>query len=666
MAAYFTGGGCGAGTDVVQAGNDGLQTLYLMNPSYVGYSDATPAASMMLFDSAVSSLTPASFGNQPAPVAQHFVGIPLQSPPSGYNPWGPDNSTVGGGGGMSPPRQQQAVAGTSAVSPVLSLSSREAPPVTLAAVRGTEGKYTSAPSQEQVVMRSKYLKAAQELLDEAVSVSKGVEEAKSAMAVKKKEDSEGASGGGGAEDGDGSKGGGAVEMSAADRQELQTKKSKLVNMLHEVEQRYKQYHRQMQPVASSFEAAAGPGSAKTYTSLALRTISRQFRCLRDAIAAQVRSACRALGEDYDAEDGGGGAGRTAGSRLRFIDHQLRQQRALQQLGMVHGGGGGGAWRPQRGLPEGAVSVLRAWLFEHFLQPYPKDSDKVMLAKQTGLTRSQVSNWFINARVRLWKPMVEEMYAEETKGKDPDATAGAGGGSGSNNTDGIDSVAEAPKPDGVVGVSSPSTGTTTSGAARVAGGGSANSKAGVHASLLELAGNQQVQASFYGGGGGDDASFQHRLKKARTVDEAAAAFHVSDVATLQAQAAAAAATRQQHDEAVSHRELFMKFMEAGGSGGASGTHPHIDDDVAVSDGYSLFTPAPYGQFGSEQFAFAGHGSGGVSLTLGLVRGAEQTPASLLVDSTNGRDGGAPVTTASYDMNMQSTKSFAAQLMRDFVA
>ena len=25
---------------------------------------------------------------------------------------------------------------------------------------------------------------------------------------------------------------------------------------------------------------------------------------------------------------------------------------------------------------------------------------------------QVSNWFINARVRLWKPMVEEMYKEE--------------------------------------------------------------------------------------------------------------------------------------------------------------------------------------------------------------------------------------------------------------
>jgi hypothetical protein len=28
------------------------------------------------------------------------------------------------------------------------------------------------------------------------------------------------------------------------------------------------------------------------------------------------------------------------------------------------------------------------------------------------TSYQVANWFINARVRLWKPMVEEMYKEE--------------------------------------------------------------------------------------------------------------------------------------------------------------------------------------------------------------------------------------------------------------
>jgi hypothetical protein len=29
-------------------------------------------------------------------------------------------------------------------------------------------------------------------------------------------------------------------------------------------------------------------------------------------------------------------------------------------------------------------------------------------------RCQVSNWFINARVRLWKPMIEEMYEDLKK------------------------------------------------------------------------------------------------------------------------------------------------------------------------------------------------------------------------------------------------------------
>ncbi|KAJ0027857.1 hypothetical protein Pint_36163 [Pistacia integerrima] len=171
-----------------------------------------------------------------------------------------------------------------------------------------------------------------------------------------------------------------------------------------VEQRYRQYHQQMQLVISSFEQAAGIGSARTYTALALKTISKQFRCLKDAITGQIRAANKMLGE----EDCLGG--KLEGSRLKFVDHHLRQQRALQQLGMIQHN----AWRPQRGLPERSVSVLRAWLFEHFLHPYPKDSDKQMLAKQTGLTRSQVSNWFINARVRLWKPMVEEMYLEEIK------------------------------------------------------------------------------------------------------------------------------------------------------------------------------------------------------------------------------------------------------------
>lgn len=36
--------------------------------------------------------------------------------------------------------------------------------------------------------------------------------------------------------------------------------------------------------------------------------------------------------------------------------------------------------------------------------------------KTIYVKLQVSNWFINARVRLWKPMIEEMCAEMNRRK----------------------------------------------------------------------------------------------------------------------------------------------------------------------------------------------------------------------------------------------------------
>lgn len=276
-------------------------------------------------------------------------------------------------------------------------------------------------SVARTVPSSKYLKAVQQLLDEVVNVRKALkqhdnERGQTGQEQRMKSSKEGD---------DGSKnestpGGGESttnsqpELSHAEKQDLQNKLTKLLSMLDEVDRRYKQYYHQMQIVVSSFDAIAGCGSAKPYTTLALQTISRHFRCLRDAITGQIKATRKSLGE----EDAPGNVKGVGISRLRYVDQQLRQQRALQQLGMMQQH----AWRPQRGLPESSVSILRAWLFEHFLHPYPKDSDKIMLARQTGLTRSQVSNWFINARVRLWKPMVEEMYKEETGDAEMDSNS----------------------------------------------------------------------------------------------------------------------------------------------------------------------------------------------------------------------------------------------------
>ncbi|XP_059668651.1 BEL1-like homeodomain protein 1 [Cornus florida] len=439
MATYFNG------NSDIQA--DGLQTLILMNPGYVGYSDTqTPP--------------PPNFTNLPHAPPNHttqLVGIPLtaatfsssaSASASSHGPHPPSVHTqhdFSAFHGLIPRvhyNLYNSIDHTTEARDVsrakqelsLSLSSqqpqygsyraeREGPsqanlptisPTSGNNVRVSDGLGSSASGisngasgTQSGVLGSKYLKVAQELLDEVVRVDEALNNESAAkgtatgltMRTGKPSASETTAGGGATN----SKG--SAELTTAERQEIQMKKAKLVNMLDEVEQRYRQYHHQMHIVITWFEQVSGIGSGKTYTALALKTISKQFRCLKDSITSQIRAVSKCLGE----EDCFGG-GKIEGSRLKFVDHQLRQQRALQQLGMIQHN----AWRPQRGLPERSVSVLRAWLFEHFLHPYPKDSDKLLLAKQTGLTRSQVSNWFINARVRLWKPMVEEMYTEEVK------------------------------------------------------------------------------------------------------------------------------------------------------------------------------------------------------------------------------------------------------------
>ncbi|XVF19625.1 hypothetical protein REPUB_Repub11eG0126800 [Reevesia pubescens] len=448
MATYFHGSSEFQAASA--AAPDGtMQTLYLMNPNYVPYSDThQPAAATNMFflNPAGNALNPTSLPHAPPPNHHHLLGLPLPSTtaPIGpansddphrpsplhgiisnvqYNLWG--SSTIDHQNSPGTSHRPQVVSAAAAADnsggphdvvgsqfglrrPVV-VSPRQADDMRIS---GNSPSSVSVVSNgisgvQSVVSGSKYLRAAQELLDEVVNVLKGIKTTDVSEGTKEKikanKESVAAVTGEGSSAGEnGAKRG--AELTTAQRQELQMKKAKLVSMLDEVEQRYRQYHHQMQIVVSSFEQAAGFGAAKSYTALALQTISKQFRCLKDAISGQIKATSKSLGE----EDCLGA--KVEGSRLRYVDHQLRQQRALQQLGMIQHN----AWRPQRGLPERAVSVLRAWLFEHFLHPYPKDSDKHMLAKQTGLTRSQVSNWFINARVRLWKPMVEEMYLEEVK------------------------------------------------------------------------------------------------------------------------------------------------------------------------------------------------------------------------------------------------------------
>nr|XP_011460278.1 PREDICTED: homeobox protein knotted-1-like 4 [Fragaria vesca subsp. vesca] len=55
------------------------------------------------------------------------------------------------------------------------------------------------------------------------------------------------------------------------------------------------------------------------------------------------------------------------------------------------------------LPDEARQQLFDWWNRHYKWPYPSESQKLALAESTGLDQKQIKNWFVNQRVRHWKP-----------------------------------------------------------------------------------------------------------------------------------------------------------------------------------------------------------------------------------------------------------------------
>uniref|UniRef100_A0A1D1ZF00 Homeobox protein ATH1 n=1 Tax=Anthurium amnicola TaxID=1678845 RepID=A0A1D1ZF00_9ARAE len=180
------------------------------------------------------------------------------------------------------------------------------------------------------------------------------------------------------------------------REEPKTKKTELISMLNMIDHGYDKCMDQIQNVVTAFREATNSSNAQLPARFALRSISILYKNLRERITSQLLLVSQCLSGEFMLE-----------KEKSFEPSFIQRQWALQQLRRNEQQ----SWRPQRGLPEKSVAVLRAWMFQNFLHPYPKDSEKQLLAMKSGLTRSQVSNWFINARVRLWKPMIEEMYSE---------------------------------------------------------------------------------------------------------------------------------------------------------------------------------------------------------------------------------------------------------------
>ncbi|CAL0327128.1 unnamed protein product [Lupinus luteus] len=181
----------------------------------------------------------------------------------------------------------------------------------------------------------------------------------------------------------------------------ESKKSQLLVLLQLVDDRYSHCLDEIHTVVSAFHAATEL-DPQIHAHYALRRISILHKEFRERISSHILRMESDFNKSCSDENSD-----------RFVETSfIQNQWALQQLKRKNHQ----LWRPQRGLPERSVSVLRDWMFQNFLHPYPKDAEKHLLAVKSGLTRGQVSNWFINARVRLWKPMIEEMYAEMNERK----------------------------------------------------------------------------------------------------------------------------------------------------------------------------------------------------------------------------------------------------------
>ena len=88
-------------------------------------------------------------------------------------------------------------------------------------------------------------------------------------------------------------------------------------------------------------------------------------------------------------------------------------------------------RQRSNLPDATKAVLGDWMFHHLDFPYPTEQEKKGLMDSTMISLSQINNWFINSRARLWKPLVEKAQdiATRVEAKADRGGRVAGGGSG---------------------------------------------------------------------------------------------------------------------------------------------------------------------------------------------------------------------------------------------
>lgn len=80
------------------------------------------------------------------------------------------------------------------------------------------------------------------------------------------------------------------------------------------------------------------------------------------------------------------------------------------------------------FPRNTTKALKEWLRRNILNPYPSEEEKKKLCREFDLTCPQLQTWFINARIRLWKPCIEHIYnskKHQLKRMEANSSSGSG-------------------------------------------------------------------------------------------------------------------------------------------------------------------------------------------------------------------------------------------------
>ena len=166
------------------------------------------------------------------------------------------------------------------------------------------------------------------------------------------------------------------------------------------------------PSSESSGVSSGPSSVASDSDDGKPTF---FHCSDAALSpsSRARRRSRKLAARFQDQDRAASTDRRAGAPLEGVvvsapSAELGMNVPACTVSPRSGGATappGGARKKRVAHTKEAIALLKDWLLseEHVHNPYPTETEKKELMRLTGLDKKQLTNWFTNARKRIWQP-----------------------------------------------------------------------------------------------------------------------------------------------------------------------------------------------------------------------------------------------------------------------